>query len=1042
MAEIGALEVVLGLQASEFLSGLSNAEKAMTGFVVGIAEAAKKSIEAAAEAQAAASQVAGIFGKLAPEVNAFSEQLGAAAGRATSDIQGMVSKFGGMLAPMIASKATAAQMSEGLTEMAVNMEKAFHVDSATAVGALTSALAGSARAARQYGIDLSEAAVKSQMLKDGISGQASELSSAQRSMVMYQLVMSQSADMAARAAKANGDYSEQMKQLDAATKEAAEKFGGDLLPAASALLGVVGGLAHAFADLSPGMREAIEISGGLIVAIGLLSSATALWESELAASAVAAIAAFGAAAIAAAPLVAVVAGVALAVGFLYHAWETNLGGIKQVVADAVQSIQGAFSAAFEWISKTGASAWEGLKDGAAIFRDAIFAMLEGVMEAWGKAFEFIGKTMHQDWAMHISTSVQGAVGGMEGMRQGMTSGNMGAGLQGFVSPIVTAVSNGAAAAMQIGRDSLQGLKDGFRDLLAQLPKGEADALAPKIMALTKSQVAAGAGPHAATSTAIGNFRTDDMQEGASRQMSPVITQGILDAFKSATGQSGTKLGPQSGVAGTGAGTVDISVLKTASEFQKLVDDTQTGIMAVISGTQITIAQQIQVVKATVSGYDWSSLAKSLGDQVKSSLGTLGTVLNAAIQGGNAAGPIGAIAAAALSLLMQSQGFQQTMKVVTTIVSLLANTLGQMMQPVSTLLGMIQNVILPLVSAITPILQSLATAIIAPLEQIVSLLQPVFSALTTVFKALQAPLDAIFSVLSSAIAPVLNILAPVFNAVGEAMSAIAPILTALTPIISLVGQAFSAMQPVWIAIGLALGVVALIIEAVVLGLAEAWNAILTAVAGLLSAIGAKSAAASVAADEINTGGIEDSMTQIVDGMGSLLNGTTNLSAATDQQTVAAGALTAQMDQATASLTNLPSGYRIALQEFQSMNIQSPGSSTAAGIAGNSGAPIVLASGGLVTKTGLAYIHAGEQVVPPGTSGLASAESATAAPLPSSSSQSGGSAGAGAMNVSITIVSNNPDAAGPAVARYLKKISRAQFGRPAPGLGRFALPNDTR
>ncbi len=1008
--ELGALEVVLGLQASEFISGMSNAEKAVSAFAVGIADLAKDAIEAASEAQNAASQVAGIFGSLAPEVVDFAEKLGHASGRATSDVEQMVSSFGAMVAPMVKNREAAVTMSEGLSEMAINMEKAFHVDSATAVSALRSALAGSARGARQFGIDLSQAAVQAQMLRDHIGGTAAEMSSAQRTLVMYQLVMGQSADMAKRAAAANGDFSEQLKQIDAAGKELSESFGGDLLPAASAVASAMRTVAEFLSGLPGPARHAIEAIAGLTVAVGVLSAAGALLETEFAAAMGAVATSFGAATVAAAPFLAVGAAVVALAGAIYYAWERDLGGVREKLKEVALFFSQAWTEAVAKVKKIASTLWDGLKSGSAIFRDVWFAIVEGVMDALGKMFAWIGEKLHQGWATNVSTSIGEAKSATDNVRQGLTSDHLGqiassvgSAVAGAVATVGAGLATAGHAIATAGGASLAGVKDMLSPVAAAL-SGHGDPnkeLAPKISAALTSALAH-AGPK---------------------------TQTIAQA----TGES-TRLG---------GGSEGLSASQVAGREQILLwaaaDKTSEGIAAVMG----TLPQHLA---DAASAYDWSGLASDLAGSLTGAMGKLGSTINSALQGLAQGGPMGMIVNTVASVLEQSVGFQQAMAVLTTIFQEIANVAGQLFQGILPLLGTVQNLLQPILEALVPVIAAVAPLFEA-LGGFLQLLMPIFNAVGKVLEALAPSLKLIFQILSEVLTPIFEALAPIFQLIGNILTAFAPILKLIAIPLQMIAQMFTALQPVFQLLADVMQGIALVIGYIVLALAAVWDGMVTAVQGAINGI---IDAVNVIIAVLDKLGARIKQMGTVDFSGAIVNLSTlqqalsHLTGNTYDGTDALGAMTAQVDQATASLANLPQGYKVALAEFQNMNTQGGqgnGISGNGGVVGaeailKSGKVPMLATGGIVSAPTLAIIgEAGPEAVVPLSGSRMSSDAISALP-------GGGAESGQPITINATIVTNEPDVLWQKLQALIKTHSMARYGRPMPGVPRFALPGFAR
>lgn len=81
------------------------------------------------------------------------------------------------------------QFSKGLTELAYDMSSLTNTDVATAVEKLTSAVTGVTRPIKAWGVNISVAAMKQWMLKNGIEETYSSLSEGSKAMVRYQMIV-------------------------------------------------------------------------------------------------------------------------------------------------------------------------------------------------------------------------------------------------------------------------------------------------------------------------------------------------------------------------------------------------------------------------------------------------------------------------------------------------------------------------------------------------------------------------------------------------------------------------------------------------------------------------------------------------------------------------------------------------------------------------------------------------------------------------------------------------------------------------------------
>jgi hypothetical protein len=112
----------------------------------------------------------------------------------------------------------------------------------------------------------------------------------------------------------------------------------------------------------------------------------------------------------------------------------------------------------------------------------------------------------------------------------------------------------------------------------------------------------------------------------------------------------------------------------------------------------------------------------------------------------------------------------------------------------------------------------------------------------------------------------------------------------------------------------LDLVAIVILSVMIAIGAVWNAILSVV----QAFGVN-----VGGAMMNLGEMGNQLATAVNALPGLLTGTDQNAQSQTNAAIAAGAFTAAADQATASLTNLPQGYRIAQAEWENMGGGPPG-----------------------------------------------------------------------------------------------------------------------
>jgi phage-related protein len=311
-------------------------------------------------------------------------------------------------------------------------------------------------------------------------------------------------------------------------------------------------------------------------------------------------------------------------------------------------------------------------------------------------------------------------------------------------------------------------------------------------------------------------------------------------------------------------------------------------------TGLTKKQIAEVTKDT--GGAWSKLTKAqrnfvnfarrMSDTVLGAMGEVGQAVQNVMAGISAGGVWGAIIAAIMELLRRSEGFQKLMAV-------LGKTLERLGEFLNLLLGKIFEVIGEL--------SAVGTEILAP-----------------IFEALKPLFDAIASALKDT--------APLLGLVGFLFKAIAPLLGAIASSLSIV---FKVLSPVLRILFEVAKVVLIVIMGFLEAIASIWNAIVDAVAGIVQAVltaitlGAGAEWAKGVADEIRKGKADT--TAMREAREALNDATWDSVAAQNAQMVAAYNV-AEANDATAktarevaeALTNVPSGYKVALARFNAMD----------------------------------------------------------------------------------------------------------------------------
>lgn len=168
-----------------------------------------------------------VFKESGQEVLEWSETTARAFGIADRAALEGASSIGALVQGMGTSEEEAVKMSESLVELAGDLASFYNVAGGAeeVLQAIQSGLVGQSRPMRRYAVDISDAAVKTKLLNDGVQAVNGKFTNAQKIMARYQIILD-------KTMVAQGDYARtamgsanQERTLAALREEALAKFG-------------------------------------------------------------------------------------------------------------------------------------------------------------------------------------------------------------------------------------------------------------------------------------------------------------------------------------------------------------------------------------------------------------------------------------------------------------------------------------------------------------------------------------------------------------------------------------------------------------------------------------------------------------------------------------------------------------------------------------------------------------------------------------------------------------------------------------------------
>lgn len=226
------------------------------------------SLKLASDAQEIESAFQVAFGGATESVKAFSEQLGDTAGRDAVVLRESMTRLQLVLTGTGVAAGQAAELVKTLATVGVDAGSLFNTSDAEALQKIISGLSGEAEPLKAFGVVLTEAAVKAELLRLGFKGNAEQASEAAKSIARANLIIKGLAVAQGDAARTSDSAANTTKRMTAEFNKAARDLGTQLLPAMTKLFGAATDVLKAFNDLPGGVQVAGLAFLGLIAAGG------------------------------------------------------------------------------------------------------------------------------------------------------------------------------------------------------------------------------------------------------------------------------------------------------------------------------------------------------------------------------------------------------------------------------------------------------------------------------------------------------------------------------------------------------------------------------------------------------------------------------------------------------------------------------------------------------------------------------------------------------------------------------------------------------
>ena len=180
-----------------------------------------------------------VFGAFRDETVAALEAFGDEVGRSTHELEGMASSIQDTFVPMGFARGEAAKLSVELTKLAVDVASFNNASDTETMAAFQSALVGNHETVRRFGVVITEATLKQELLRMGIKRTGAEVTNAEKVQARLNLITAGTTDAQGDALRTAGSFANQLRGLKADLAELGVELGTIFLPIVTKIVGVL-----------------------------------------------------------------------------------------------------------------------------------------------------------------------------------------------------------------------------------------------------------------------------------------------------------------------------------------------------------------------------------------------------------------------------------------------------------------------------------------------------------------------------------------------------------------------------------------------------------------------------------------------------------------------------------------------------------------------------------------------------------------------------------------------------------------------------------
>ena len=247
------LTLKTSLESSQFVKGAKKVKTALgsigkaastLGATMSAAmavQAVKAMVTFAGEAEKTDLRMKRVFGSMSSEVDGFATSLSGNLGRVKSDIQSGLVSFQAFFQGLGFGREEAAKYSQQMQALSLDLASFFQIQDANAQKRFLAALAGSPEVLDQFGINLKEARLETELLSMGISTTVQKTDELTKTNARLSVIMQAMTDngIVGDAKRTMDTYGNKVTIAQSSIKELGIAIGDTFIPAAKDMLGIV-----------------------------------------------------------------------------------------------------------------------------------------------------------------------------------------------------------------------------------------------------------------------------------------------------------------------------------------------------------------------------------------------------------------------------------------------------------------------------------------------------------------------------------------------------------------------------------------------------------------------------------------------------------------------------------------------------------------------------------------------------------------------------------------------------------------------------------